>query len=55
MKNMRMGRNDGSRRFFERDVGLKFRNIGSNERKLIVNLRERVERIGRMSKVFEDE
>lgn len=55
MKNMRMGRNDGSRRSSERDVGSKSRNTGSNERKLIANLRERVERIGRMSKALEDE
>ncbi|XP_057521757.1 BAG family molecular chaperone regulator 8, chloroplastic [Amaranthus tricolor] len=58
MKNLRLVENDnrafnGTRGFTERNAGAKSRNLSNEEKKLMANLRERVEKIGRMSKALE--
>ncbi|KMS99262.1 hypothetical protein BVRB_2g046310 [Beta vulgaris subsp. vulgaris] len=60
MRSMRLVRNDNrsvyeSRGFSERNAGSKCRNVDSKEKKLIANLKERVEKIGRMSKLLDEQ
>lgn len=61
MKNMRLVRNDDNRAahntrgYSEHNVGSKVRNVDNEEKKLMANLKERVEKIGKMSKALEEQ